>query len=153
MFSQVEKGVHCRTETIRTSSTVVYTFSTKLVIYSRAKFLCHWCLRYFIYTSIAYFLDEIKKKMHQTSYFSSFFQMLCHIFAILLHYAFLSNFSWLMNEAFNQYIVITYAAHSHSDQLTDNGSMIRYYILGWRKSHCFIHTFYDSQGILLYGWC
>jgi hypothetical protein len=44
----------------------------------------------------------------------------------------LSTFSWLMNEAFNLYIVITYAAHSHGDH--EGGSQWRYYILGWSKS-------------------
>ncbi|XP_048760884.1 adhesion G protein-coupled receptor L2-like isoform X2 [Ostrea edulis] len=77
--------------------------------------------------------------------------MLCHIFAILLHYAFLSNFSWLMNEAFNQYIVITYAAHSHSDQLADNGSMIRYYVLGWLFPGVLVGAFVGSQGETYYA--
>ncbi|CAG5122306.1 unnamed protein product, partial [Candidula unifasciata] len=55
---------------------------------------------------------------------------LCHIFAIALHYFFLATYSWVMNEAFNLYIVITYSAHNPSD-LNDSGSMIRYYVLGW----------------------
>ncbi|XP_062603482.1 adhesion G protein-coupled receptor L2-like [Saccostrea cucullata] len=77
--------------------------------------------------------------------------VICHIFAILLHYAFLSNFSWLMNEVFNQYIVITYAAHSHSDQLTDNGSMIRYYVLGWLFPGVLVGAFVGSQGESYYA--
>ncbi|CAL1530171.1 unnamed protein product, partial [Lymnaea stagnalis] len=55
---------------------------------------------------------------------------ICQVFAILLHYFFLATYSWVMNEAFNLYIVITYSAHNPSD-LTDSGSMIRYYVLGW----------------------
>lgn len=51
--------------------------------------------------------------------------------AVLFHYFFLATFSWLMNEAFNLYIVITYAAHSHGDQ--EGGSQWRYYILGWSE--------------------
>ena len=57
-------------------------------------------------------------------------QYICRAFAICLHYFFLSTFQWLLNEAFNLYIVITYAAHSHTEQ-TDGGSLYRYYVLGW----------------------
>lgn len=57
-------------------------------------------------------------------------QAICHIFAIALHYFFLATYSWVMNEAFNLYIVITYSTHNPSD-LNDSGSMIRYYVLGW----------------------
>ncbi|XP_064634672.1 adhesion G protein-coupled receptor L1-like [Lineus longissimus] len=56
-------------------------------------------------------------------------KVMCHVFAIMLHYFCLASFSWLMNEAFNLYIVITYAAHSHGEH-TDS-SLWRYYILGW----------------------
>ncbi|XP_070181949.1 cadherin EGF LAG seven-pass G-type receptor 1-like [Littorina saxatilis] len=56
--------------------------------------------------------------------------LVCHVFAILFHYTFMTTYSWMMNEAFNLYILITYSAHSNSD-LTDTGSMLRYYILGW----------------------
>ncbi|KAK3761610.1 hypothetical protein RRG08_040305 [Elysia crispata] len=55
----------------------------------------------------------------------------CQVFAILLHYFFLATYSWLMNEAFNLYIVITYSAHNPSDITDAAGSMIKYYILGW----------------------
>nr|XP_022319164.1 adhesion G protein-coupled receptor L2-like isoform X2 [Crassostrea virginica] len=75
----------------------------------------------------------------------------CHIFAVLLHYAFMCNFCWLMNEVFNQYIVITYAAHSHSDQLADNGSMIRYYVLGWIFPGVLVGAFVGSQGESYYA--
>ncbi|XP_050390445.2 cadherin EGF LAG seven-pass G-type receptor 1 [Patella vulgata] len=54
----------------------------------------------------------------------------CQVFAVLLHFFFLSNYAWLMNEAFNLYIVITYSAHNQTD-LNDSGSMLRYHILGW----------------------
>ncbi|XP_059158667.1 cadherin EGF LAG seven-pass G-type receptor 1-like [Physella acuta] len=55
---------------------------------------------------------------------------ICQVFAILLHYFFLATYSWVMNEAFNLYIVITYSTHNPSEQ-TNSGSMIRYYVLGW----------------------
>ncbi|KAK7477812.1 hypothetical protein BaRGS_00030995 [Batillaria attramentaria] len=57
--------------------------------------------------------------------------LVCQVFAILFHYSFLTTYSWVMNEAFNLYILITYSAHSAGSDLTDSGSMIRYYILGW----------------------
>ncbi|XP_041364256.1 uncharacterized protein LOC121379672 [Gigantopelta aegis] len=57
-------------------------------------------------------------------------KVMCQVFSILLHYFFLTNYSWMMNEAFNLYILITYSAHSASE-LTDSGSMVRYYVLGW----------------------
>ncbi|XP_025108331.1 adhesion G protein-coupled receptor L2-like [Pomacea canaliculata] len=57
-------------------------------------------------------------------------QLVCQAFAVLLHYFFLSSYCWLMNEAFNLYIVITYSAHSNNN-LADTGSMLRYYVLGW----------------------
>ena len=60
------------------------------------------------------------------------FQALCQVFAVALHYFFLANFSWLMNEAFNLYIVITYSSHAHGQQ-NDSGSLVRYYILGWSE--------------------
>ncbi|KAL8609771.1 hypothetical protein ACOMHN_042810 [Nucella lapillus] len=56
--------------------------------------------------------------------------LVCQVFAVLFHYAFLTTYSWVMNEAFNLYIVVTYSAHSKSDT-TETGSMLRYYILGW----------------------
>ncbi|XP_074649069.1 adhesion G protein-coupled receptor L3-like [Tubulanus polymorphus] len=55
--------------------------------------------------------------------------VVCQVFAISLHYFVLAAFSWLMNEAFNLYIVITYAAHSHGEHT--ESSMWRYYLLGW----------------------
>ena len=64
--------------------------------------------------------------------FSLFLQVMCHVFAIMFHYFFLATFSWLMNEAFNLYIVITYAAHAHGEH-HESSSQWRYYILGWSK--------------------
>ncbi|KAK2189699.1 hypothetical protein NP493_99g02003 [Ridgeia piscesae] len=60
-------------------------------------------------------------------------KLLCHAFAVCLHYFFLAAFQWLLNAAFNLYIVITYAVHSHGEQ-TDGGSQYRYYVLGWGQS-------------------
>jgi hypothetical protein len=39
-------------------------------------------------------------------------------------------FAWLMNEAFNLYITITYAAHQ-STPMNDTSSQLRFYLLGW----------------------
>ena len=44
-----------------------------------------------------------------------------------------------MNEAFNLYIVITYAAHSRTEQADEGGSLLRYYLLGWREFHLWSH--------------
>jgi latrophilin 2 len=60
-------------------------------------------------------------------------QIVCQISSVLLHYSFLATYSWLMNEAFNLYIVITYSAHSHSEP-NESGGQVRYYFLGWGKS-------------------
>ena len=57
-------------------------------------------------------------------------QLVCHAFAVSLHYFFLATFMWLLNATFNLYTVITYAVHSHGDQ-TEGGSQYRYYVLGW----------------------
>ncbi|KAL4240048.1 latrotoxin receptor [Mactra antiquata] len=70
---------------------------------------------------------------------------LCQIFAIILHYFFLANFSWLMNEAFNLYIVITYSSHAH-DGHNESGSLLRYYILGWIIPAVLVGAFVGSQG-------
>ena len=40
-------------------------------------------------------------------------------------------FAWLMNEAFNLYISITYAAHQSSAVSDSSGSPWRFYSLGW----------------------
>jgi hypothetical protein len=39
-------------------------------------------------------------------------------------------FAWLMNEAFNLYITITYAAHQ-SSPISDTASQWRFYLLGY----------------------
>lgn len=41
-------------------------------------------------------------------------------------------YSWLMNEAFNVYISITYTAHNQNTQ--ENSGLWRYYIIGWGES-------------------
>lgn len=51
--------------------------------------------------------------------------------ALHTHYLFLSTFAWLMNEAFNLYTVVTYAAHAHGSEQTEGGSLWRYYVIGW----------------------
>ena len=40
-------------------------------------------------------------------------------------------FAWLMNEAFNLYISLTYAAHQSSPVSDSGGSQFRLYLLGW----------------------
>ena len=49
---------------------------------------------------------------------------------ILNHYMLIVVFAWLMNEAFNLYITITYAAHQ-SSPINDSGSQWRFYLLGY----------------------
>lgn len=56
---------------------------------------------------------------------------MCQIFGLLNHYMLFVVFAWLMNEAFNLYISITYAAHQ-SSPANDNGSQWRTFcLLGW----------------------
>ena len=53
------------------------------------------------------------------------------MFGLLNHYMFFVVVAWLMNEAFNLYISITYAAHQ-SSPMDDNASQWRtFYLLGW----------------------
>ncbi|KAJ8318311.1 hypothetical protein KUTeg_003402 [Tegillarca granosa] len=78
------------------------------------------------------------------------FKIMCHCFAVLIHYSVLSTFCWLMNEAFNLYIVITYSAHSHGE-LTDSGSLLRYYVLGWAMPGVLVGAFVGSQGDFYYA--
>jgi hypothetical protein len=52
------------------------------------------------------------------------------MFGILNHYMFFVVFAWLMNEAFNLYITITYAAHQ-SHPMNDTGSQWKFYLLGY----------------------
>ncbi|RNA30400.1 adhesion G -coupled receptor L2-like [Brachionus plicatilis] len=60
----------------------------------------------------------------------NFDSRICQSFALLNHYVFITIFAWLMNEAFNLYITITYAAHQTSP-LNDSGSQWKFYLLGW----------------------
>jgi hypothetical protein len=65
---------------------------------------------------------------------------------------FLVVFAWLMNEAFNLYITITYAAHQ-SGPVNDQGSQWRFYLLGWLLPAVvvvvlllsFSDTYYDAR--------
>ncbi|VDI57656.1 latrophilin 2 [Mytilus galloprovincialis] len=73
------------------------------------------------------------------------YKIVCQISSVLLHYFFLSTYSWLMNEAFNLYIVITYSAHSHGE-LNESGGQVRYYFLGWVIPGILVGAFIGSQG-------
>jgi len=55
---------------------------------------------------------------------------ICNMFGILNHYMLFVVFAWLMNEAFNLYITIIYAAHQ-SSPINDHGSQWRFYLLGY----------------------
>lgn len=55
---------------------------------------------------------------------------MCQAFALLNHYMLFVVFAWLMNEAFNLYIAITYAAHQ-SSPISDTGPQWRFHLLGW----------------------
>ncbi|XP_023931599.1 adhesion G protein-coupled receptor L2 [Lingula anatina] len=74
----------------------------------------------------------------------------CHVFAVLFHYFFLTTFSWMMNEAFNLYIKITYAAHSHGP-VSESGSIWRYYILGWVVPGALVGALVGSHGDSYYA--
>lgn len=63
-----------------------------------------------------------------TSY--TFDRRFCQSLALMSHYMFIAVFAWLMNEAFNLYITITYAAHQ-SSPLNDSSSQWKFYLLGW----------------------
>lgn len=58
-------------------------------------------------------------------------KLVCQSFALLNHYMLFVVFAWLLNEAFNLYITITYAAHQSTHMSTDTGSQLRFYLLGW----------------------
>ena len=58
-------------------------------------------------------------------------QSICQAFGLLNHYMLFVVFAWLMNEAFNLYISITYAAHQTSPVSDSGGSQFRLYLLGW----------------------
>ncbi|XP_014771943.1 cadherin EGF LAG seven-pass G-type receptor 1 isoform X1 [Octopus bimaculoides] len=78
------------------------------------------------------------------------YKIVCQVFAILLHYFFLATYSWIMNEAFNLYIVITYSAHSHRDS-NESGSLMRYYIIGWIFPAVLVGAFVGSHGETYYA--
>ena len=61
------------------------------------------------------------------------FQIICHVFAVLIHYFFLATYAWLMNETFNLYTSVTYSAHAAHGDMSDAGSFLRYNVLGWGK--------------------
>ncbi|XP_078577692.1 adhesion G protein-coupled receptor L2-like isoform X1 [Branchiostoma floridae x Branchiostoma japonicum] len=54
--------------------------------------------------------------------------LVCRGFAVLIHYFFLTMFTWLMNEAFNLYVVVSNAMHETAVQ---QRPMARYYVMGW----------------------
>lgn len=78
------------------------------------------------------------------------YKIVCQVFAILLHYFFLATYCWVMNEAFNLYIVITYSAHSHRDT-NESGSLMRYYIIGWIFPAVLVGAFVGSHSQTYYA--
>ncbi|XP_064617683.1 LOW QUALITY PROTEIN: adhesion G protein-coupled receptor L2-like [Liolophura sinensis] len=79
------------------------------------------------------------------------YQIACQVFAVMIHYFVLASFAWIMNEAFNLYIMITYTAHSQGDHVPDSGSNLRYYILGWVIPGVLVGAFVGTQGELYYA--
>ncbi|CAF0710943.1 unnamed protein product [Brachionus calyciflorus] len=61
---------------------------------------------------------------------SIFDRRFCQALSLFNHYIFITVFAWLMNEAFNLYITITYAAHQ-STPLSESSSLWKFYLLGW----------------------
>ena len=55
----------------------------------------------------------------------------CRIFTVLNHFLFTACFCWLLNEGVNMYIMVTYSAHSKSQQAEQEGPQWKYYIIGW----------------------
>lgn len=73
-------------------------------------------------------------------------KFLCMLTAPLQHYLITSTFCWLMNESFNLYILITYAAHSRSnDQFEDEQSMLKYHVIGWILPLFFVGAYYAGN--------
>ena len=62
---------------------------------------------------------------------------LCRAVACLTHFLILSSYCWLMNEAFNLYIQITYTTHpavaGASTALSDAASKYRFLGMGYSK--------------------
>ena len=63
-------------------------------------------------------------------------------------------FAWLMNEAFNLYITITYAAHQLSP-INDQGPQWRFYIIGWVFPALIVIILLVTKSKLYYDrkWC
>ncbi|XP_033739252.1 cadherin EGF LAG seven-pass G-type receptor 1-like [Pecten maximus] len=78
-------------------------------------------------------------------------QVVCEVFAVLIHYFVLSTYSWLMNETFNLYTTVTYSAHAQHQDLSDSGSFLRYTFLGWILPGVFVGAFVGSQGETYYA--
>ena len=64
-----------------------------------------------------------------------FFQIFCKIIAILLHYAYLASFCWMLVEGIHLYrlIVIVYGNEKNLKWL--------YYVIGWGKYDIFLKLF------------
>ncbi|XP_021355754.1 cadherin EGF LAG seven-pass G-type receptor 1-like isoform X2 [Mizuhopecten yessoensis] len=78
-------------------------------------------------------------------------QVVCEVFAVLIHYFVLSTYSWLMNETFHLYTTVTYSAHAQHQDLSDSGSFLRYTFLGWILPGVFVGAFVGSQGETYYA--
>ncbi len=67
----------------------------------------------------------------------SYHSFLCRAVACTTHFFILSSYCWLMNEAFNLYIQITYTTHpavaGASATLSDAASKYRFLGMGYRK--------------------
>ncbi|XP_072038526.1 uncharacterized protein [Amphiura filiformis] len=55
-------------------------------------------------------------------------EIVCKMFAILLHYLMISSFLWVCNEAFNLYTEVANSIHTDTQQ---QRPMLRYYVIGW----------------------
>ncbi|KAI0236959.1 Adhesion G protein-coupled receptor B3 [Lamellibrachia satsuma] len=115
-------------------SALLCLFSFLMLVYLRTSSqtaLIHKNFAVAIVCSQLSFMSGINRFQHK---------LLCHAFAVCLHYFFLATFQWLLNAAFNLYIVITYAVHSHGEH-TDGGSQYRYYVLGWVQPAVIVGAF------------
>ncbi|XP_071808714.1 adhesion G protein-coupled receptor L2-like isoform X2 [Asterias amurensis] len=55
-------------------------------------------------------------------------ETVCKVFAISIHFFFLSTFAWICNEAFNLYMEVVNSIHADTQQ---QRPMLRYYIIGY----------------------
>ncbi|XP_022079827.1 adhesion G protein-coupled receptor L3-like [Acanthaster planci] len=55
-------------------------------------------------------------------------ETVCKVFAIAIHFFFLSTFAWICNEAFNLYMEVVNTIHADTQQ---QRNMLRYYIIGY----------------------